>query len=232
METDNTETKISSIKELFNNIRDALSRDQIDQIRTNIFKKERVYDFLTKKDKITRKQTKVLDKIFAYFNKLHDDLLKQNKYQDNPYGLDLTFNKDDYYKPTEVKSAFDGNYVLYASTGDKDGLLYIFEYLEKIKPYLRDLTDFYNTKGKWKIQLSTQITFISYADANQVQLMHSKSDNVKTMFGVDANDTITELISTFLQRYQEGLETKMKGSSFIFNHINSLEYHFNKVSLK
>ena len=111
METDNTETKISSIKELFNNIRDALSRDQIDQIRTNIFKKERVYDFLTKKDKITRKQTKVLDKIFAYFNKLHDDLLKQNKYQDNPYGLDLLFNKDDYYKPTEVKSAFDGNYV-------------------------------------------------------------------------------------------------------------------------
>ena len=39
METDNTKTKTSSIKELFNNIRDTLSRDQIDQIRTNIFKK-------------------------------------------------------------------------------------------------------------------------------------------------------------------------------------------------
>ena len=62
--------------------------------------------------------------------------------------------------------------------------------------------------------------------------MHSKSDNVKTMWGGDANNTINELISTFLQRYQERLETKMKGSSFIFNHINSLEFHFNKVSLK
>ena len=61
------------------------------------------------------------------------------------------------------------------------------------------MIDFYNTKGEWKIQLSVQITFISYIDANQVQLMHSKSDNVKTMCGVDANDTIKELITTFLQ---------------------------------
>ena len=142
------------------------------------------------------------------------------------------FNKDDYYKLTEVRSTFDGSYVLYASNGDKDGLLYIFEYFQKIKPYLRDLIDFYNTKGEWKIQLSMQITFISYTDANQVELMHSKSDNVKTMRDVDANDTINELISTFLQRYQEALETKMKGSNFIFNHINSPEYHFIKVSLK
>ena len=47
-------------------------------MRTNIFKKERVYDFLTKTDKITRKQTKVLDNIVTYFNELHDDLLKQS----------------------------------------------------------------------------------------------------------------------------------------------------------
>ena len=78
METVNTKTKIQSMKELYNNIRDTLSRDQIDQMRTNIFKKERVYDFLTKKDKITRKQTKVLDNIVTYFNELHHNLLKQS----------------------------------------------------------------------------------------------------------------------------------------------------------
>ena len=232
METDSTKAKIQSIKHLFTNIRDTFSRDQIDQIRTNIYKKEHIYDFLTKKDKITRKQTEVLDNIVTYFNELYDDLLKQNKYQYNPYGLDLLFNKDDYYKPFEVKSAFDGNYVLYASNGDKDGLLYVFEYLEKIKPYLGDLIAFYNIKGEWKIRLSMQITFISYTDANQVELMHSKSDNVKTMRSVDANDTVNELISTFLQRYQEGLENKMKGSNYIFDHVDSLEYHFNKVSIK
>ena len=91
--------KIPSIKDLFNNIHDTLSRDQIDQIRTNIYKKEAIYNFLTKKDKLTRKESKVLDNINTYFNELHDDLLKQNKYQYNPYGLDLLFNKDDYYKP-------------------------------------------------------------------------------------------------------------------------------------
>ena len=61
------------------------------------------------------------------------------------------------------------------------------------------MINFYNTKGEWKVQLSMSITFISYTDANQIQLMHSKSDNVETMHGVDANDTIQELISTFLQ---------------------------------
>ena len=34
-----------------------------------------------------------------------------------------------------------------------------------------------------------------------------------------------------MQRYQEGLETKMKGSGYIFDHVNLLEYHFHKISL-
>ena len=34
-----------------------------------------------------------------------------------------------------------------------------------------------------------------------------------------------------MQRYQEGLKTKMKGSSYIFDHVNLLEYHFHKISL-
>ena len=103
--------------------------------------------------------------------------------------------------------------------------------MDEIKLYLRDLIDFYNTKGEWKVQLSMSITFISYINTDQIQLMHWKSDNVKTKRGVDANDTIQELISTFLQRYQEGLETKLKGSDYIFNHVNLLEYHVHKVSL-
>ena len=34
-----------------------------------------------------------------------------------------------------------------------------------------------------------------------------------------------------MKRYQEGLETKMKGSSYIFERINLLEYHLHKISL-
>ena len=148
MELSNMNQKISSIKDLFNNIRDTFSRAQIDQIRTNIYKKDAIYNFLTKKDKLTREESKVLDNINAYFNKLHDDFLEQNKYQYNPYGLDLLFNKDDYYKPIEIKCAFNVNYVLYESNGDNDELLSLYEYFEKIKPYLRDLLDFYNSTGE------------------------------------------------------------------------------------
>ena len=29
------------------------------------------------------------------------------------YGLDYLFNEEDYYEPKEIKSAFDGSYILY-----------------------------------------------------------------------------------------------------------------------
>ena len=108
------------------------------------------------------------------------------------------FNEDDYYKHGEVKSAFDGNYVLYESNGDKNVLLTIPEYFMKIKPYLRDLIDYYNTLGEWKTQLSMNMTFLSFTDVDTRQIMHSKSDNVETMRGVDAYDIIEELIGAFM----------------------------------
>ena len=46
-------------------------------------------------------------------------------------------NEEDYHKPTEVKSAFDGNYMLYESEGDKDAKLSIDEYFNMIRPYLK-----------------------------------------------------------------------------------------------
>ena len=49
---------------------------------------------------------------------------KLQKYQYNiTHGLDYLLNElneEDYYKPTEVKSASDGSYMLYESKGDKD----------------------------------------------------------------------------------------------------------------
>ena len=61
--------------------------------------------------------------------------------------------------------------------------------------------------------------------------MHTKSDNVEIMNGTDTNDAINNLINSFMKRYQEGLETKMKGSSYIFERIDLLEYHLHKISL-
>ena len=51
------------------------------------------------------------------------------------------------------------------------------------------------------------------------------------MSGIETNDAINELFKSFFRRYQEGLETKMKGSSFTFERVDLLEYHFHKISL-
>ena len=85
-------------------------------------------------------------------------------------------------------------------------------------------------KGEWKIQLSMQISFISSTN-EESDIMHSKSDNIEIMRGLSTNDIVNRLIDSFTQRYQEGLENRMRGSSYVFNYVKLLEYHFHKISL-
>ena len=61
--------------------------------------------------------------------------------------------------------------------------------------------------------------------------MHTKSDNVEIMNGTDTSDAINKFIDSFMKRYQEGLLTKMKRRSYIFERIDLLEYHLYKISL-
>ena len=51
------------------------------------------------------------------------------------------------------------------------------------------------------------------------------------MIGSDINEVIDNLFRSLLQRYQENLEEKMRGSEFIFDGINLLHYDLNKISL-
>ena len=85
---------------------------------------------------------------------------------------------------------------------------------------------FPKSEGEWKIQITMRIIFISFI--NQTQVMHTKSDNVEIMNGTDTNEAINKLINSFMKRYQEGPETKTKGSSYMFD---LLEYHLHKISL-
>ena len=138
MESTTINNTIKEARELFNELRSNISREEINRIRKELYKKEAVYNFLKEKDDLTDKENIVLKNIGIYLKKLKNDFKKLQKYQDNiTYGLDYLFNEEDYYKPTEVKSAFDGNYVLYESRGDKDGKLALYEYFDKIKPHLK-----------------------------------------------------------------------------------------------
>ena len=76
-----------------------------------------------------------------------------------------------------------------------------------------------------------RIIFVSPIDANETHVVHTKSDNIEIMISIETSDAINELFNTFRRRYQEGLETKMKGSSFTFERIDLLEYHIHKISL-
>ena len=137
---------------------------------------------------------------------------------------------EDYCKPTLVKSGYNSNYIQYESKGDK--ILAIKEYLGLIEPYLADMINDYKSKGEWKIQL-IQINFTSLKpDSDETRIMHTKSDNTEIMTGSDTNEVIEELCKSFLQRYQEGLQEKMRDSEFEFDGVNLLYYDLNKIKFK
>ena len=137
----------------------------------------------------------------------------------------------DYYKPTLVKSGYNNNYIRYESKGDK--ILTVKEYLALIEQYLRELINYYKSKGEWKIQLTAEINFTSLKpDSDETRIMHMKSDNTEIMIGSDTNEVIKEFFKSFLQRYQEGLQEKMRGSDFAFEGVNLMYYDFNKIKFK
>ena len=51
------------------------------------------------------------------------------------------------------------------------------------------------------------------------------------MFGDDNDDTIEQLFESLLQKYEENLQNKMRGSEFEFDGANFLYYDFNKTSI-
>ena len=144
---------------------------------------------------------------------------------------DLSIGEDS-YKPIIVNGAFNNNYIQYEIKGDKDKIFIISEYLDKIRPYLVDMINDHKNQSEYKIQLSAEISFISSRpDSNETRIMHTKSDNIEIMIGSDTNEVIEDLFKSLLQRYQENLEEKMRGSEFNFDAVNLLHYDLNKINL-
>ena len=51
------------------------------------------------------------------------------------------------------------------------------------------------------------------------------------MIGDNSNDIIEELFKSFIQKYEENLQNKMRRSDFKFDGVNFLYYDFNEISL-
>ena len=132
--------------------------------------------------------------------------------------------------PTIVKRGYNNNYIEYRSKGDK--LLTVEEYLDLIEPYLRELINDHKSKGEWKIQLTAQINFISSRlGSDETRVMHTRSVNEEFTKGSDTDEIIKKLFKSLLQRHQENLQEKMRGSDFVFDGVNFLYYDFNKISI-
>ena len=52
--------------------------------------------------------------------------------------------------------------------------------------------------------------------------MHNRSDNKEFMNGDETDEIIEELFRSFLQKYKENLQNKMRGSEFEFDGVNFL----------
>ena len=236
--SENNNTEIQKTKKLFNKLRNNFSKEEINKIRKKFHIKENNNKYLKKlekKDSLTEQEEKnimILQKPKKYFEKLKEDLNKLKRYQFNIIDnigykglkeIEYLFNKiseDDYYEPIETSADFDGKYIAYECRGDRDNNLSLEEYLNIIRPYLRDMINNHKAISEWKIKLIMRISFVSSLDSKKIHTIHTKSDSTEIMSGIETNDIINELFKSFSKRYQEKLETKMKGSNFVFESVD------------
>ena len=71
----------------------------------------------------------------------------------------------------------------------------------------------YKQKGKWKVQLTIEVNFISLKPgSDEKRIMYTRSDNIEIMFGDDNDDIIEQMFESLLKKCEENLQNKMKGS--------------------
>ena len=82
LKIDDSNTEIGETKKLFNNLRNNFSREEIKKHREKFHEMEQFYNYLKEieqKDRLTRKERRVLKNIEKYFKKIKEDLNKIKK---------------------------------------------------------------------------------------------------------------------------------------------------------
>ena len=69
----------------------------------------------------------------------------------------------------------------------------------------------------WEIQLTIAIKFISSKDTEEERVMNLNSENINFTSYNDANEVVNE---SFRSKYQDNLETSMKGSDLFLIQFN------------
>ena len=229
----NNDNEISDIRRIINRLRDILPKKDRKEIKDKLYKIEHQRNILEEErernDEYHRKLVRILN------NKEEHSPNDRNDFdyfgiRDIPILFSET-SKEDYYKPIFVKSSHKGNYK-HESNGDIEKTLLVNQYLDKIRPYLYDLiNDHRIARRVWKIQINMHVNFISSRDTGETRIYYVWSDNVSIMQGSDTNDIIREIFRSFLHNYQEELKM-IKGSDFVFESVDLLDYKLHRVRLK
>ena len=103
------------------------------------------------------------------------------------------------------------------------------EYLNKTKPYLRNIIIDLRNSDTWKICLTIAINFVSWKGTKEEPVMHSNRDNIRFTSYNDANEVVNDLFESLREKYQE---TSMKGNDFIFDSVQLMFYKCHKVNFK
>ena len=131
-----------------------------------------------------------------------------------------------------VNNSWNNIYIEYKRNGYKNRDLSLDEYLNNFKPYLRNIIINLQNSGTLQIQLTIAIDFISSKDSEEERGVHtSKNDIIFTFYSV-VNDVTEKLFKSLRSKYQNGLETSMKGSDFIFDSVQLMYYKCHGINFK
>ena len=143
-----------------------------------------------------------------------------------------------YYKPVRLNTFWSSNIkvkhinVEYKSNDDRNKTLSVEEYLDKIRPYLKDIINDLKKSGIWKIQLTIAITFISSRDDNnEGRVMHSNSNNLEIIISDEVGEVIEELFNSLQNRYQNNSQL-VRGSHFVFDYVQLLYCKCHRINFK
>ena len=115
------------------------------------------------------------------------------------------------------------SYIEYKSKGDKYKNLSPKDYLNMIRPYLRDLINDHKTPirtdevinnesqfAEWKIQLVMLNNCVSSKHFEETLYLYSASKPVEIFMDSNTDDIVDELFDSILQRFQKSRETSNK----------------------
>ena len=208
--------RLEEIRKDFDELRHKFSKAKINEYRKAFYD---INNFRHPYESETEKVRKNLNKLKKSLKskKFHgnidsvdyEDLEDNYDFADDEYrkiGSIRTLFKEldkDYYKPIRTDENFAGrknSYIEYKSKGYRYENLSPGEYLDMIKPYLRDIAE-------WKIQLVMQNTFISDKDFKDTRTIYSVSKLVEIYMGSGTENYIDMLFNTILERIQKSVET-------------------------